>query len=93
MAATGLALAIQSGTIAILLGEPAQIPPDFWAYNLRLAHYLISRVLLLLIALHIAGALYHVVLRKDGLLRRMWFGVRVSKQEQREASRAAGRAF
>ena len=33
-------------------------------------------VCLAAIALHIAGALYHTFVRKDGLLRRMWFGRR-----------------
>jgi len=31
-------------------------------------------VILLLVALHILGALYHHVVRNDGLMRRMWFG-------------------
>jgi hypothetical protein len=39
-------------------------------------HYAFSRLLMGLIALHIAGALYHVVIRRDRLLRRMWFGRR-----------------
>jgi cytochrome b561 len=81
MAAVGLALAAQSDTIGILIGEPARIPADFWVYNLRGVHYAISRLLLLLIALHVTGALYHVLIRKDGLLRRMWFGIRTSKQQ------------
>ena len=93
MALAGLVLAIQSGIIAILVGEPAQIPRDFWVYNARLAHYLISRFLLLLIALHIAGALHHILVRKDGLLRRMWFGMRVSKKQEAEASRAVRGSF
>ena len=93
MAAVGLLLAIESGILGILVGEPAQIPADFWVYNARFAHYLISRFLLLLIALHIAGALYHILLRKDGLLRRMWFGKRISKKEEAEASRAARGSF
>jgi hypothetical protein len=37
----------------------------------------LSRMLMALIALHILGALYHTLLRKDGLLRRMWFGRRI----------------
>jgi cytochrome b561 len=31
-----------------------------------------------LIALHVTGALYHVLVRRDGLLRRMWFGRRIA---------------
>lgn len=32
--------------------------------------------LMALIALHVAAALYHRFVLKDGLLRRMWFGKR-----------------
>jgi cytochrome b561 len=77
MAATGLSLAIETGILGILIGQHPQIPADFWVYDLRNAHYLISRLLMTLIALHIAGALYHTLIRRDGLLRRMWFGTRV----------------
>ena len=77
MALVGLSLALETGILGILIGEHPQMPADFWAYKLRTAHYLISRALWALIALHIAGALYHSLIRKDGLLRRMWFGRRV----------------
>jgi len=77
MAVVGLMMAIESGILGILIGQHPQIPADFWVYNLRHAHYLISRLLMVLIALHIAGALYHTLIRRDGLLRRMWFGRRV----------------
>lgn len=77
IAAVGLSLAIETGILGILAGERPQIPADFWDYKLRAAHYLISRLLWALIALHAAGALYHILIRKDGLPRRMWFGRRV----------------
>jgi cytochrome b561 len=35
-----------------------------------------------LIALHVAGALYHTIIRKDGLLRRMAFGRRARTSRQ-----------
>jgi cytochrome b561 len=67
------------------------MPADFWAYKLRTAHYLISRALWALIALHIAGALYHSLIRKDGLLRRMWFGRRVIPADKSSVVRLSGR--
>src|SRR5579872_159528 len=89
MGAAGLLLATESGILGLLIGKPAQIPADFWVYNLRAAHYLISRLLLLLIALHVAGALYHTFVRRDGLLRRMWFGARaINKGETGSGHRA-----
>ena len=39
-------------------------------------HYALSRLLMGLIALHVVGALYHTLILKDGLLRRMAFGRR-----------------
>lgn len=77
MAAAGLTMAIETGILGILIGQHPQVPADFWVYSSRYAHYLISRLLMVLIALHIAGALYHTLIRRDGLLRRMWFGRRV----------------
>jgi len=70
-------MAIEAGILGILIGQHPQIPADFWVYNSRHAHYLISRLLMVLIALHVAGALYHTLIRRDRLLRRMWFGRRV----------------
>lgn len=77
MAAVGLSMAVETGILGLLIGEHPAIPADFWVYKLRTAHYLISRLLIALIALHVAGALYHTWVRRDGLLRRMWFGARV----------------
>ena len=53
------------------------LPADFWVYPIRSVHYVISRVLMAVIALHIVGALYHTLLLRDGLLRRMFFGRRI----------------
>jgi cytochrome b561 len=61
-----------SGGILIL----GALPKDFWVYPVRTVHYAFSRLLMALIALHIAGALYHTFILKDGLLRRMFFGRR-----------------
>ena len=52
------------------------LPETFWIYPLRTVHYVNSRILMTMIALHISGALYHTFIMKDGLLRRMSFGRR-----------------
>jgi cytochrome b561 len=75
-AAVGLTMGIETGVVALVLGGHPPIPDDFWVYPIRTLHYAISRVLMVLIALHVSGALYHTFIRKDGLLRRMWFGRR-----------------
>lgn len=77
MVGTGYATGIIAGLPAIVFansGDP--LPPSFAAYPTFTAHFYLALVLLALIALHIAAALYHHVVRQDGLLRRMAFGKR-----------------
>ena len=76
MAASGGALALEAGLLDVVLAGRGALPADFWVFAPRAFHYAFSRALMLLIALHVAGALYHAVIRRDGLLRRMSFGRR-----------------
>jgi cytochrome b561 len=75
-AASGLDLALEAGLPGVLVGGHGALPGDFWVYPMRSVHYVISRLLMALIALHVAAALYHTLILRDGLLRRMWFGKR-----------------
>jgi cytochrome b561 len=77
MAGSGIVMALQTGLPAVLLAGDGTLPADFWDYPARTVHYGASRVLIGLIALHVAGALYHTLILRDGLLRRMFFGRRV----------------
>ncbi|MEL6126777.1 MAG: cytochrome b/b6 domain-containing protein [Pseudomonadota bacterium] len=75
MVLSGLAMAFGNGLFEIVFGGAADRIPD----NLgpaRAAHGVISTLLIGLVLLHIAAAVYHQFLLKDGLLRRMWFGRR-----------------
>ncbi len=76
MAGSGMLTAFQAGLPDIVFGGHGSLPADFWTYPARSVHYFVSRVLMLLIALHVTGALYHTLVLKDGLLRRMMFGRR-----------------
>jgi len=76
MALSGLIMAVQTGVIGLVAGGHPPIPTDFWAFPIRTVHYLISRVLTGVIALHLAGVVYHMFIRRDRLLQRMWFGKR-----------------
>ena len=76
MAVSGLVMAVQSDLPSIVLGGGGSLPADFWIYPLRGVHYALSRLLMALIALHVAGALYHAIVLRDGLLKRMAFGRR-----------------
>ena len=75
-AGSGLIMALQTHLPEIVFLHHDTLLPDFWAFPVRHVHYLVSRALMAVIALHVMGALYHVLVRRDGLLRRMWFGRR-----------------
>ena len=76
MAASGLIMALQTGLFdSVFLGQ-GNLPADFWAFPIRYVHYVASRILMALIAVHIIAALYHAFVLRDGLLRRMFFGRR-----------------
>jgi cytochrome b561 len=55
-------------------GEP--LPDDFDVLPTFQAHSVLATLLAILIAAHVAAALYHQFVLKDGLFRRMWFGER-----------------
>jgi len=72
MAASGITTMILSGAMPILIaGGPV---PDFSEIAPRLAHGAMSKLLLVLLALHIGAALYHQFIRRDHLLARMGAG-------------------
>jgi cytochrome b561 len=73
MTLSGLTMAVQTGVIRLVAGGHPPMPPDFWAFPIRTVHYVISRVLMGLIALHLAAVVYHTFIRRDHLLRRMGF--------------------
>ena len=77
MAASGLATALITDLPRIVFGGAAiALPDSFAAFPTRIAHGVIAKALIGLIGLHVAAALYHPFVRRDGLLRRMWFGRR-----------------
>ncbi len=77
MVLSGLATALGAGLFPIVFAGTADALPeelsDLLQYEI---HEIIATALSALIALHIAAAIYHQVVLKDGLLRRMWFGQR-----------------
>ena len=86
-AASGLYLALQAGLPEIVFGGHGALPADFWVFPMRSVHYAISRLLMAAIVLHVAAALYHAFILRDGLLRRMWFGRRLETTIARGGSR------
>jgi cytochrome b561 len=70
MTATGIGTLALSGAGPFLLGSAAGAP-DFWQYQPRLEHWIGARLLLGLVALHVGAALYHQLVRRDGVVSRM----------------------
>lgn len=77
MVLSGIATALGAGLFPIAFGGSGDlIPASMETLPQRALHGVFALMLMLLIALHIAAALYHQLIIKDGLMRRMWFGKR-----------------
>lgn len=75
MAATGLATAVVSGLNLIVFGDShARLPPSLTIYPTRVAHGYIAAIFAGFIVLHVLAALYHQLVLRDGLIRRMSLG-------------------
>ncbi len=77
LTASGLAIANIAGLPEIVFfGADTPLPENFNDIAPRAAHGIISKLLVLVIAAHVAGFLFHQYIRKDRLFSRMWFGER-----------------
>lgn len=72
MATSGITTLVLSGAMpTILSGGPV---PDFSELIPRIAHGIMSKILLALFVLHVAAALWHQLVKRDHLLARMGVG-------------------
>jgi cytochrome b561 len=56
---------------------PDLVPRDPALFEiLRTSHFVMSRLLIVVVALHVAAVLHHDIVRRDGIFRRMWFSGR-----------------
>ena len=76
MAGSGIAVSIGAGLPAIVFGGQGSLPPDFSHLTARAVHGIVAKLLMALVALHVAAVAYHQWVRRDGLLSRMGFGPR-----------------
>lgn len=60
----------------VFQGNGEKLPSSFAVFPTFQAHAVLATLLAILIAAHIVAALYHQLVLKDGLFRRMWFGQR-----------------
>lgn len=56
---------------ALILGDASLLPRNLTNLPPRLAHGAMARLLIVLLVLHVLGALYHHWIKRDGTLRRM----------------------
>ena len=71
MAGSGIAFARASGLPDAVFGS-GPMPPDFEGLTARRIHGAAARLFMALIALHVAAALWHHFVRRDGVITRMW---------------------
>ncbi len=76
MAASGLGTALLAGLPDIVFGGTGSLPADFKEFLPRAVHGIVAKLLMVVIALHIAAALWHQFVRRDALLARMGLGPR-----------------
>jgi len=74
MAASGIGMIVLSGAAPAVFGAPGAILPNFTEYPPRAPHGLGGFLIFGLLVFHAGAALYHQFVRRDGLLRRMWYG-------------------
>jgi cytochrome b561 len=83
MVGTGFATGLAAGLPEIVFaGSGAPLPQSFAAYPSFQAHFWLATLLLGFIVLHVGTALYHQLVRRDGLLRRMGFWRRCPARSQ-----------
>ena len=75
MAGSGVAMSAMAGLPAIVFGG-GSLPVDFDSLPPRAVHGVVAILLMLVITMHVAAALYHQIVRRDGLLARMGWGPR-----------------
>jgi cytochrome b561 len=73
MVASGVGMMVLSGAVPIVVGAASASLPEFWRYPPRVPHGLGARLMVALLAFHVAAALYHHYVRRDVSLRRIWF--------------------
>lgn len=74
MVGSGLSIVLLSGVGDILTGASNQPLPQEFTVPPRGPHGVLALVLIGVLVLHVAAALYHHVFRRDDVLRRMWPG-------------------
>ncbi len=75
MAASGIGMMVFSGAGTILFAGAEGPLPDFWGYKPRVPHGIGARLMVAAFVLHAGAALYHHFILRDGLMKRIWYGI------------------
>lgn len=70
--ASGLGLAVEANLYQVLQGNE-QLPVNFKASTLFVAHRIFTTLLQIAVATHVLAAFWHQLIRRDRLFSRMWF--------------------
>ncbi len=73
MVASGVGMTVATGAASQIFSTDVSALPDFWCVPPRVPHGLGARLLVALLGLHVAAALYHHFVRRDAAFRRIWF--------------------
>ena len=73
MIASGVGMILLSGGLPLIFSTTNVALPEFWRYPPRVPHVLGARLMVALLVVHLAAALYHQFVRRDKVLRRIWF--------------------
>lgn len=71
MVGSGIAMSLATGLPQVVFFGQGTLPATFDGLTPRMVHGLVAKLLMLLIALHVGAALYHALVRRDGLMARM----------------------
>ncbi|NEV80027.1 cytochrome B, partial [Rhodopseudomonas sp. BR0C11] len=72
MIASGIGMMLASGAAPAIFSHQVTALPEFWHYRPRIPHGFGARLLVVLLIVHVAAALYHH-LRGDRVFGRIWF--------------------
>ena len=67
VALSGLAMGMQAHLPEIVFMREGRLPDSFWIYPMRYVHLFFSRLLMVPVALHVAGGLYHTFIARPAL--------------------------
>lgn len=73
MVASGVGMTVASGAAPSIFAPDVSALPDFWRYPPRVPHGLGARLMVALLGLHVAAALYHHFVRRDRIFQRIWY--------------------